>query len=93
METTEQKARESTSPCPHGQGSTPNSPPTGSKSPRKLSFGALDKERTGSFDASPHSPKHSAATTTTMLLMHSPLVCDLPNGDDEKFQISSESRE
>ena len=91
METTEQKARESTSPCPHGQGSIPNSPPSGPKSPRKLSFGALDKER-GSFDATPHSPKHSAATTT-MLLMHSPLVRDLPNGDDEKFRISSESRE
>ena len=57
------------------------------RSPRKLSFGALDaKERKGSFDASPPSPKHSSAATTTMLLMQSPLS-PLPNGDDEKFQI------
>ena len=58
------------------------------KSPRKLSFSAMengDSVRRGSFDKAPASPKHSAATTTMLSMQYSPK--NLPNGDDERFQI------
>jgi hypothetical protein len=83
----EKQREESNSPVPMHQARSPTNVP---KSPRRLSFSAIDaKERKGSFDASPPSPKHSSAATTTMLLMQSPLSQHLPNGDDEKFRISS----